>query len=213
MRNAIIGFVCIVIIILSGVAIQTSGNRNVRQNELDSNLGTAMQNSMEILTINPTYSIDRGNSREFIADFIQNMLLNTTSDADFKVIVHSVDVEKGVLDVEVQEQYRQIVGTGKVNARKTTILEDYTNSNNIYYTVTFLDNSVETKTVKQVNIHGGDALSADILPQNMKIPNGKKLAGWVMTAPNGAGMIYNNTNIDQIRVTQNLEFTTSYVTE
>ena len=110
MRNALIGFFCLAILLLSGVAVSTSESRTTRQNELDNSLGKAMEQSMMILKENDTYEID--NKEEFIADFIQNTLIQLNSDSDYKITIYTADFEQGLLDAEVEETSDQVFGKG-----------------------------------------------------------------------------------------------------
>ena len=98
MKNAIIALIGIAMVIMVTVGINTVENKTMRQNELDSNLDKALERTMEILTIDPVYQISK-NDTEVAADFIENFLVNTTSDATFKIDIITVDPEKGLLDV------------------------------------------------------------------------------------------------------------------
>ena len=125
MRHAVMGFFILIMLIFAGASIYTAETKTMHQNELDSILGAAMEESMEILTVNPTYSIGKEvEGKELAADFIQNMLMRTTSKSTFEVEILTADAQKGLLDVRVTEYYRQIWGTGKAVARKTVILDD-----------------------------------------------------------------------------------------
>ena len=104
MKNAIIALIGIAMVIMVTVGINTVENKTMRQNELDSNLDKALERTMEILTIDPVYQISK-NDTEVAADFIENFLVNTTSDATFKIDIITVDPEKGLLDVQVSESY------------------------------------------------------------------------------------------------------------
>lgn len=132
----------------------------MHQNELDSILGAAMEESMEILTVNPTYSIGKEvEGKELAADFIQNMLMRTTSKSTFEVEILTADAQKGLLDVRVTEYYRQIWGTGKAVARKTVILDDVEGKEEVFSKISFWksykDNKGEEKRiVKQVVVPG-----------------------------------------------------------
>lgn len=121
MRNALIGFFCLAILLLSGVAVSTSESRTLRQNELDNSLGKAMEQSMIVLKENDTYEI--ANKEEFIADFIQNTLIQLNSDSDYKITIYTADFEKGLLDAEVEETYNQVFGKGSVSVRKTVVAD------------------------------------------------------------------------------------------
>jgi hypothetical protein len=207
MKNAVISFFLIVILILGTVTINTITSKTTRKNELNNNLDAAMRNSMEVLLSDNKYPAGEQGTDEFIADFIQNFLMNTTSDAEFKVDVKAADVEKGLLDVEVTGYYNQVVGTGKVTSRKTAVLEDFDNIENVYYTVTFYlydAEKDERKPIKQVNIHNGDFLAAEVLPQNIALKEGQELNGWKLKDSEG---LYNETNISELSITEDLEFT------
>ena len=142
----------------------------MHQNELDSILGAAMEESMEILTVNPTYSIGKEvEGKELAADFIQNMLMRTTSKSTFEVEILTADAQKGLLDVRVTEYYRQIWGTGKAVARKTVILDDVEGKEEVFSKISFWksykDNKGEEKRiVKQVVVPEGILLPKEILP-------------------------------------------------
>lgn len=124
MKNAVIGFCSIIILLLAGMAISTAEGRTMRQNELDSTLGAAMVQSMEILTMSKDYEME--DKEAFVSDVIQNALVRMNSDSEYDVEVYSVDTEKGILDAEVTETYTQLFVPGKVTARKTVVLDDYT---------------------------------------------------------------------------------------
>lgn len=93
MKNAIIALIGIAMVIMVTVGINTVENKTMRQNELDSNLDKALERTMEILTIDPVYQISK-NDTEVAADFIENFLVNTTSDATFKIDIITVEPEK-----------------------------------------------------------------------------------------------------------------------
>lgn len=207
MKNAIIALIGIAMVIMVTVGINTAENKTMRQNELDSNLDKALERTMEILTIDPVYQISK-NDTEVAADFIENFLVNTTSDATFKIDIITVDPEKGLLDVQVSESYAQAIGTGKVSARKTVILDDWENPDNTYFTVQFC---LDDKIIKQVNIHGGDRITKDILPQSTDVESETAVfKGWRMTMPQESDVLYTEETISNLIVTNDLVFQAIY---
>ena len=52
MRHAVMGFFILIMLIFAGASIYTAETKTMHQNELDSILGAAMEESMEILTVN-----------------------------------------------------------------------------------------------------------------------------------------------------------------
>ena len=105
MKNAIAGFLSLMILILAGLIISTVEGKTMRQNELDSTLSSVMEKSMNILVTKDSYTIDE--QKAFVADFIQNAMVKMNSESDYMITVHSVDTVKGVLDVTVTENYKQ----------------------------------------------------------------------------------------------------------
>ena len=190
MKNAVIGFCSIIILLLAGMAISTAEGRTMRQNELDSTLGAAMVQSMEILTMSQDYEME--DQKEFVSDVIQNALVRMNSDSEYDVEVYSVDTEKGILDAEVTETYTQLFVPGKVTARKTVVLDDYTNEDDVYYSVTF---QKDGNVVKQIQVHGGDFLSGTLLPQGTGVTKWKD---------KDSGTVYTASNIATLAVTKNL---------
>lgn len=236
MKNAVTGFFMLVILVFSGVCIQTVGTKTTRKNELDANLAAAMEQSMQILTIDPVYHISRDSgAEEFTADFIQGFLANTTSDSDFIIEILKVDVERGLLDVRVKETYKQIIGEGSVSCRKTVILEDVKEEEDVFYRVSFVaeegseedkGKSMETENgnveemqasalkqikLKEIQVHGGDHLSASMLPKNGMEKKGKVFYGWKMVEPvSGIGMLYEADNIENVCVVSDMKFQAVY---
>lgn len=206
MKNAIIALIGIAMVIMVTVGINTVENKTMRQNELDSNLDKALERTMEILTIDPVYQISK-NDTEVAADFIENFLVNTTSDATFKIDIITVDPEKGLLDVQVSESYAQVIGTGKVSARKTVILDDWENPDNTYFTIRFC---LDDKIIKQVNIHGGDKITKGILPQSIAESETAVFKGWRMMMPQESDVLYTEDSILNLTVTSDLVFQVIY---
>lgn len=206
MKNAIIALIGIAMVIMVTVGINTVENKTMQQNELDSNLDKALERTMEILTIDPVYQISK-NDTEVAADFIENFLVNTTSDATFKIDIITVEPEKGLLDVQVSESYAQVIGTGKVSARKTVILDDWENPDNTYFTVRFC---LDDKIIKQVNIHGGDKITKGILPQSIAESETAVFKGWRMMMPQESDVLYTEDTILNLTVTNDLVFQAIY---
>ncbi|CUX20728.1 hypothetical protein [Clostridium sp. C105KSO13] len=221
MRNAIIVFFMSIILIFSGTAIQTAENRTIRKNELESSLSAAMEQSMKILKIRPTYNIDVSSEEdEFAADFIQGFLMKTTSNSDFIIEILGMDVEKGLLDVRVTEKYRQVIGYGKISCRKTVILEEAETREEKFYSVSFwVPDKEKPKAgdlpdeyiIKKINVHSGDVLDAAVLPKSSVERKGYLFRGWRLVKPgNGLEILYGEDNIDSLRAEENMDFRAVY---
>lgn len=193
MKNALLGLISFIVILLAGFAINTSEGRTLRQNELDSSLSAAMQRSMEILMTSQKYEIN--DPVEFVADFIQGSMSKMNSESAYIVTIHDVDIEKGLLDASVTEEYKQFLKPGKVSARKTIIVEDYDNTSNESFIVTFKDK--EDRIIKQLSVHGGDNLNAAMLPSEWKTE---------MFVCVESGVEYTKDSFSGVIVTSNMTF-------
>lgn len=190
MKNFIIGLCSILLLVLTGVTVSTVHGESMRENELSSTVSSSMEESMRILALDQKYKIK--DEKEFVADFIQSALIKMDSKSKYEIIIHVADTKKGILDVTVKQHYKQIFIPGKVSCRKTIILEDYNKEGN--YNVTFKKGNA---IIKQINITGGDFLSAALLPTNVGVTKWKLQEN---------GSIYTSANISNVAVTRDLTF-------
>ena len=96
MRNAVTGFILMIIIILSGTAILTIESKTTRQNELDMNLGSSMEQTMKSLAADGSERF--GDEEEMAADFIENFLVRTTSKSEFQFdILRRISFKRGLV--------------------------------------------------------------------------------------------------------------------
>lgn len=191
MKNAIIGFISILILLVAGATISTVEGRTMRENEIESTLSTAMQQSMEILTLKKTYDIE--DAKAFALDFIQSAMTKMNSKSNYDISVYSIDVKKGILDVEVTQHYDQFFKEGKVSCRKVILLENDADKEQ-FVIVNFVKNG---KTVKTINISKGSYFPAVLLPKNVGVTSWKADVD---------GKIYKASNIGNFVITKNTTF-------
>lgn len=200
MRNAVTGFILLIVIILSGTAILTIESKTTRQNELDMNLGSAMEQTMKSLAADGSERF--ADEEEMAADFIENFLVRTTSKSVFQIDILKADPQKGVLDVSVSEQFRQIMGEGKAKARKTVILEQYDKKGDVFHYVSFRIVTKEGENVvKQLRIQENSFLETAFFPAEDPVKEGYKFQGWMLMGPDEnpeKGQIY--TKEDGVRL-------------
>ena len=124
MKNVFLGFGITICSIISIVIVMTLCGTNMRQNELNRAVDSAVQDTVENQFDNKTYSVSSND--EFIADFIEALLVQINSDCSVKVNVLDADYQKGLLSVEVIEKYKHPIGTdGQVSVKRTVIMEQY----------------------------------------------------------------------------------------
>ena len=191
MRNLMIGFFSIVLLLLVTLTVSSTSGRNMRQNELDSSFSSAMRSSMEALQKKEDVTVS---DQQFVSDMIQSALVQTNGDADYQVTVYQINADKGILDAGVTATYKQVMHPGKVSVRRCIVLDDYTNDLDEYFTVVFKDGET---IVKQLQIYGGDSLTAEMLPKGGKY----KDAVWTY-----GGTTYSRATMSDVFVTSNMEF-------
>ena len=104
MKYSVYGVALLVLAVLTIAGGMVISGKDVRENEMDKALNTAVEQTMEQLNKEGGYEIQ--NVQELIADFHQSLLLHISSDSDFEVKILTADIEKGVLDVEVRQTYQ-----------------------------------------------------------------------------------------------------------
>lgn len=174
MKNILIGFFCLMFLILCGLGVSMSSGKQIRQNELDSTLSSAMEDALVMLKDSDLYETE--NTKQLIADAIQNSLVQTDSKSDYSITIYTADKARGVLDVEVTEHYKQPFKTGKVTIRKTALLEEYDfDDEEMEYVVTF---SETEKVIGQFTINQDSKIPESQIPTGYKY----KYKGKIYTA-------------------------------
>ena len=125
MKSVFLGFGITICSIISIVIIMTLCGTNMRQNELNRAVDSAIKDTVENQFDDTTYSVNSND--EFVADFMEALLVQINSDCSVVVNVLDVDYQKGLLSVEVIEKYIHPIGTeGNVSVKRTVIMEQYT---------------------------------------------------------------------------------------
>ena len=129
MKHVIYGMALLALTVMVIAGVMIVSGKDVRENEMEKALNTAVEQSLEQLKKYGGYEI--GDERELIADFQQALLVHISSDADIKVKILTADTQKGVLDVEVTGTYQTVNAREKqAVCRKTVILEEYAQKKN-----------------------------------------------------------------------------------
>ncbi|MCI9418559.1 MAG: hypothetical protein HFG32_00880 [Eubacterium sp.] len=113
MRSIVISSICISSILLV-LTIQSEVNRKAcYEQELEEALSLSVSQTLKEVMEQESYGIEDRN--QFIAAFLQALIVRTNSDADMTVSVISADMEKGMLDIEVkvvQEEKNALLSKG-----------------------------------------------------------------------------------------------------
>lgn len=183
MKNVIIAVGLVLVLILSAFISLTVYSHNSRQNEVEEALTVAVEQALENLMIDKQYTIN--NQEEFVADFTQRLILGIDSESTITVNILAVDIDKGLLDVEVVEEYTQLNGSvGTASYRKTVILETVVEDATAYHSVTFLVESGYGSGIlekyKEFTISHGSGV---IFPGAKPTMEGHTFKGWSLTEP------------------------------
>lgn len=130
MRTVVVSSICISAIVLV-VMIHTDINERAScKQELEEALSLSVSQTVKEVMEQKGYGIE--NRNEFIAAFLQALILRTNSEADMTVSVITADMEKGLLDIEVKEYLpdRRMPGKGgeskepcEIVVRRTVVFE------------------------------------------------------------------------------------------
>ena len=200
MKNTIIAIILVILTVITSLILLTLYGQNTRQNELDESLSVAVEQSLENLKIDKAYTIN--NTEEFIADFLENLIISIESDSEVKVEILSVDIDKGLLDVNVIETFNQPNGsTRTASCRKTIIMDEYIKKAPVYYSVQFLtnaeDESEDFVAFKEYSIHEGSVI---IVPSGVPERDGYEFVGWSLTKPESSNHYSPDTvNLDDVK--------------
>ena len=82
MKHTIYGISLMMITVMVIVIVMGISGKNVRKNEMETTLNTAVEQSLEQLKIKGGYGIET--YQELVADFNQGLLLQMESDADIR---------------------------------------------------------------------------------------------------------------------------------
>lgn len=108
MKSIVISSICISSILLV-LTIQSEVNRTASyKQELEEALSLSVSQTLKEVMEQESYGIEDRN--QFIAAFLQALVMKTNSDADMTVSVISADMEKGMLDIEVKERIMDLEG-------------------------------------------------------------------------------------------------------
>lgn len=169
MKHMVYGIALLAIAVMVVAGVMIVSGKDVRENEADKALNTAVEQTLEQLKKHGSYEID--NAQELIADFQQTLLLHISSDADLEVKILTADTERGVLDVKITETYRTINARVKqAVCRKTVILEEYSDKRGYCMAEFRLDGAVYAK----YSLYKGSAIVTPPKPQKA----GHVFQGW-----------------------------------
>ncbi len=104
MKTMIISSTCVSAFLFALVIQSVINGKTAYVQELEDALSTAVSQTVKEVMEQDSYGIE--NRNEFIAAFLQALVVRTNSDVDMTVRVIRADPAAGVLDIEVREAVR-----------------------------------------------------------------------------------------------------------
>lgn len=124
MKNVFLGSVITMCGVLFLVIVMALSGKQLRANELRDAVDNALISTVENQFDKKSYNVN--NTDEFIADFMQALLVQINSDCNIEIRILNVDQAKGLLSVEVIEHFYHPIGTeGQISVQRTVIMEQY----------------------------------------------------------------------------------------
>ena len=122
MKQIAIGMISIIVIILFVGIYLNLMHRQSRKEEVTNNLAEAIEISAEQAWLDREKLVK--NDKEFVSDFIQTLVMQMESESSVDIRIVEVDLEKGILAVDVKETFQYTNGKeGTVDYQKTILLE------------------------------------------------------------------------------------------
>lgn len=128
MRNIAYGFILLFLFFLTIAIVLSNHGRNVRISEMNDSLSSAVEQSLDNVMSKHDYDIS--DKEQFVADFTESLLLQIDSKSKITVNVIKADTEKGLLSLEIVEEFTYPNGKiGSVSYNKTAIFDTKDNPN------------------------------------------------------------------------------------
>lgn len=177
MRNAVLIILGVIVGAFTLMSVMTIGGRRERSMELEDNLPSVVEETVEAMFTEKNYSISDRN--EFIADLIENLAYVLDSESEITVEITGIDVDKGLLSVRVRVEYEHPNGDlCRIVCERTVILDQLDETEPETYTVSFYVNRediVSGRTYKCYQVLAGDTLTAPVAPASEE----GTFAGWL----------------------------------
>lgn len=124
MKNMVTFFTVTICLVLTVLTILTINNYQTRKNEIEETLASSLDQAIENLKLEEN-KYSPSEYQDFVSDLLQQILLQVNSDCDVKINILNIDLDTGILDLEVIEYYKWFGQTKTIAERRTVVLEEY----------------------------------------------------------------------------------------
>lgn len=171
MKNIVLIILCILFGAYGMLGVMVTGGTMERNMELDDNLSSVVEQTVDVLFAEKKYGINDRN--EFLADLVADLSEVLDSDCDITVDVGKEDTDRGILAIRVLAEFEHPDGkAGKAECARTVIFDQYEEEGIRTYTVRFYFDAEECYKTYQVG--EGNTISA---PENPVSERGT-FSGW-----------------------------------
>ena len=120
MKNVVLMLCGMLLLILSIVMITAIYGRMNYSMELQSNLSSVMEEQISEMMLDEAYNIT--NMQEFLADFVENLIVALDGKYDLTIDVMQIDIEKGLLALKVTAGFGYLNGNpGEIECERIVI--------------------------------------------------------------------------------------------
>lgn len=176
MKTAIIGTICAALAVLTIVIVLTISGGGTRQTNLENDLSDALETSVKEILVEAKSNGTIHTEEEMKAALVENIMAGVNDNSiSTKVNLIDLDMNKGLVSVEVVKEYKQVNGnTSTVSATKTVIV-DQPNTARTYqdYTVKYY---IDDWVYASYTIREGD----DLIQPDNPTQKGSTFAGWAV---------------------------------
>lgn len=179
MKNSGIFLTILVGLIICIAILFSAADRNSRQTEAENGLRNAIENAVENLSESKKdYTV--ANADEYIADFIEQLLLEVDSNSDISIEILEADYEKNLLSVAVTEEFTYINGKkGTITCEKTIIMDEPVQEETVFHTIAFYltDEAGKEVIFKEYQVGAGTQFGLSLM--EAPTTEGKTFDKWV----------------------------------
>ncbi len=173
-------------VLLLLVVLSLAGRMN-RSAELESNLASVVEETVENMALDPKYEIH--NEKEFLSDFTEHLSARLDASAEVCVEIEKAGEKEGILSVKVTETFLHPNGkSGTVSCHRTVILEKCREEEAQEIAITFYSSKEEMEKggicYKSYRIKKGSRILSPLPPEKA----GKTFDGWRDAAGNRADL-------------------------
>ena len=172
MKNAMLLLVNTILGVLMLIMVMTMYGRINRSMELESNLSSVLEESVENILINRVYNIP--DTKELLTDLTEALVYCTDAQSEIQIDIMQCDIEHGIVAANASMLYKHPNGKEGIVETERVVIVNATNKDkaNIMHTVTFY---VDEEIYKIYRIEENNLISA---PANPEVPD-KVFVGWV----------------------------------